>query len=105
MSDSNSSEDEEAASPQRRPAQPGQRVAHKPNAIVAASRSRVPVESRTQARKPQRSKYQSSGDETSNSDDDSRRWLIITFVNSRLLNNLELVLIVFTLTVLISIEV
>nr|CAG4651344.1 EOG090X0DZ9 [Simocephalus serrulatus] len=75
LSDSNSSEDEEAASPPRRPdaAQPGQRVAHKPNAIVAASRRRVPVESRAPTRKPQRSKYQSSGDETSNSDDDSRR--------------------------------
>lgn len=76
MSDSSSSndEDEETASPtQHRPVQAGQRVAHKPNAIVAASRRQIAPLSRTAARKPQRSKYtQSSGDESSNSDDDSR---------------------------------
>ena len=75
LSDSSSSDEEEAASPPpRRPAQAGQRVAHKPNAIVAASRRPIAIVSRTPARKPQRSKYaQSSGDESSNSDDDSRR--------------------------------
>ena len=86
LSDSNSSdEDEQAASPPpRRPAQAGQRVAHKPNAIVAASRRQIAVVSRAPTRKPQRSKYaQSSGDESSNSDDDSRRLFsyFLTFNN------------------------
>lgn len=82
LSESNSSEDEEAVSPpSRRPAQPGQRIAHKPSAIVAASRRRGAVESRAPTRKPQRSKYtQSSGDESSNSDDDSRRCLIFSLL-------------------------
>jgi hypothetical protein len=78
LSDSNSSDeaDDVASPPSRRPAQAGQRVAHKPNAIVAASRRQIAVVSRAPARKPQRSKYaQSSGDESSNSDDDDSRRL------------------------------
>ncbi|XP_046453090.1 chromodomain-helicase-DNA-binding protein 1-like isoform X2 [Daphnia pulex] len=77
LSDSNSSDEEDdavASPPSRRPPQAGQRVAHKPNAIVAASRRQIAIVSRAPARKPQRSKYaQSSGDESSNSDDDDSR--------------------------------
>jgi hypothetical protein len=51
---------------------------------VAASRRQIAVVSRAPTRKPQRSKYaQSSGDESSNSDDDSRRLFsyFLTFNN------------------------